>query len=973
MLKSSSDLMRKEGERVFKEGLITNIKGKKLGDIYHIYGCVNNEQKSIEFNTHIKIDLLKKKLLGVKCTCDDFKELSTNGYLFMCSHLTGTAYKFFALSSKNTSKGTGTQEKEEEDNHNKQEVNKTIKLARKVLENNIYYEGQIGIGGEKLKINPNDLRTFLEDINGKKLKFKYEHLEFAAPIFHKDLPLTFTLKMRDEYFVLTTHKQFPISLNSKNDVFLFNWQLYLPSENQITKYLPLCDKLKKEGEILFRKDIVSYNKIISLISSISKDINISENVKAYAARFIRLEFYLYKTERNIFCDVKVNYGNEKINILEADRTKESIIRDYKKEDKILMEIEKCKFIKSNGRFIFIGGDEELFDILNEKGKNIHALGTVTLGKGFKGMKVYNSSFIEAAIYEKDNYYDFSYNINGIENKEINSLFTAYKQKNRFYKFKDKGFIDFEDDGVRDFFNLLEIMNIDENLEKGLVQIEKSKALYLNENIKSRGIDFIKGSQILEEIENKLNNMNNRDIVLPMGLKGVLRDYQISGFKWFKALSHLGFGGILADEMGLGKTIQTISFLLSEKNKKAIIVTPTSLIYNWKDEFERFAPRTKVAVVHGEKAERAKLIHSINEYDVILTTYGTLRMDIEQYENIVFDYCIIDEGQNIKNSLAKNTKVIKEIKAEVRFALTGTPVENNLTELWSIFDFIMPEYLYSKEVFEEKFINRREENFEELKLLIKPFVLRRIKKEVMKELPDKIEKKFLVEMTPAQKSLYNSYMKAVRDKMKSNTDGKIEVFSYLTKLRQICLDPSLIIDEYEGGSGKLKIAMDIMKDHVDADGKVLLFSQFTSVLQNIGQKLKEEGVKYFYLDGATKSKDRIRMVNEFNKGEDIKVFLISLKAGGTGLNLTSANLVIHFDPWWNPAVENQATDRAHRIGQRNVVEVIKLVAKGTIEEKIILLQEDKKELINSIITGDLKNSNLFNKLSKEEILQLFSRE
>jgi len=973
ILNSSSDLMRKEGEKAFKNGLITNIKGKKLGDIYHIYGSVNNEMKSKEFNTHIKIDLSNKKLSGVKCTCDDFKELSTNGYLFMCSHLIGTAYKFFALSSKNASKGEGNQEKEGQDNVNKQEGNKTIRLARKTLENNIYYEGQMGIGGEKIKIHPNDLKSFLEGVSGEKLKFKYEHLEFATTILHKDLPLTFTLKIRDEYLVLTTHKQFPISLNSKNDVYLFNWQLYLPSENQVKKYLTICDKLKKDGEILFHKDISNYNKITSLIRGISKDINLSENVKTYASKFMKPEFYLYKIENNIYCDVKVNYGSDKIDILQTDRRKENFISDYKKEDKILMEIENCRFIKSNGRFLFIGGDEELFDILSGKGRNIHALGIVTFGKGFQEMKVYNSSLIEAAFYEKDNCYDFSYHIEGIDNRELNSLFTAYKEKNRFYKLKDKGFIDFEDDGIRNFFNILEIMNIDENLEKGLVQIEKNKALYLNENIKSKDISFIKGSEILRDIEDKLSNINNRDIFLPKGLKGVLREYQISGFKWFKGLSHLGFGGILADEMGLGKTIQTITFLLSEENKKTIIVTPTSLIYNWKDEFERFAPSLKVVIVHGEKAERYKLIDDLNEYDVILTTYGTLRMDIEQYENTIFDYCIIDEGQNIKNSLAKNTKVIKEVKAEAKFALTGTPVENNLTELWSIFDFIMPGYLYSKRVFEEKFINRREENFEELKLLIKPFVLRRTKKEVMKELPDKIEKKFLVEMTQAQKSVYKSYIKTVKEKMNSNFNGKIEVFSYLTKLRQICLDPSLIIDEYEGGSGKLNIAINLIKDHIDSDGKVLLFSQFTSVLQNIGQNLMEEGVKYLYLDGATKSKDRIKMVNEFNKGDDVKVFLISLKAGGTGLNLTSANLVIHFDPWWNPAVEDQATDRAHRIGQRNVVEVIKLVAKGTIEEKIILLQEDKKELINSIITGELKNSNLFSKLSKEEILQLFSRE
>ncbi|WP_291637686.1 DEAD/DEAH box helicase, partial [Clostridium sp.] len=279
-------------------------------------------------------------------------------------------------------------------------------------------------------------------------------------------------------------------------------------------------------------------------------------------------------------------------------------------------------------------------------------------------------------------------------------------------------------------------------------------------------------------------------------------------------------------------------------------------------------------------------------------------------------------------------------------------------------------LYSKEIFESKFTIKVEGDLEELKLLIKPFLLRRTKKEVLKELPDKIEKKFIVEMTGVQKAVYKSYIKVVRGEMKNNSEGKIEIFSYLTRLRQICLDPSLVIDDYKGGSGKLKIAMELVEKHINSQGKVLLFSQFTSVLKNIGENLKGKGISYFYLDGKTKSKDRIKLVDEFNNSWEKKVFLISLKAGGTGLNLTSANLVIHFDPWWNPAVEDQATDRAHRIGQRNVVEVIKLVAKGTIEEKIIMLQENKKSLIDSVITGELTSSDVLGKLTKEEILELF---
>ncbi|MBW9145375.1 SNF2 helicase associated domain-containing protein [Clostridium sp. CM027] len=971
VFKSSSELMRSEGENAFNSGLVIKIKGKKIENIYHIYGRVKSDTQWSELNTHIKIDLLKKKLDGIKCTCEDFKTASNVGYLFMCSHLTATAYSFFSITAKKKCEKNEKTEKLKEDNSNNQGSESIIKLVRKVSKGPTYYEAQYAIGKEKIKIEPKDLRTFLTGTNHKKIKLNYDSFEFEAPIVLKDLPLNFTLKIRNEYFVLTTHRQFPVSLNDKNDVYLFNWKLYIPSKNQVRKYVALCEKLKKNGEILYPGGIENYNKIISFLSSISNNINISEEIRDFAANFIKPEFHIYEIDSDIYCDIEVIYGNDKINILKKDKSKNIITRNYKKEDKILMELEKYRFIKRNEKLLFIGSDEQLFDILSKSEKNLHSLGDVTFGKGIKDRKIYDFTAIEAEIKEKDGYYDFSYGIHDIENKELNSVLSSFKQKRRFYKTNNNNFLDFKDAGVKNFFDLIEVFNINKKIENGLMHMDKGKALYLNEKMKNKGIQFVKGTEVLNDIENALLDINNIDIRVPMNLKATLREYQIDGFKWLKSLSRLGFGGILADEMGLGKTIQTIALLLSEENKKSIIISPTSLIYNWKAELERFSPSLNVAIVHGEKSRRLKLIHSLEEYDIILTTYGTLRTDIGLYEDISFDYCIIDEAQNIKNHLAQNTKVIKEVKAKVRFALTGTPIENNLIELWSIFDFIMPDYLYSKEIFESKFIINKEGDLEELKLLIKPFLLRRTKKEVLKELPDKIEKKFIVEMTSVQKAVYKSYTKVVRDKMKNNNgDDKIEIFSCLTKLRQICLDPSLVIDEYKGGSGKLKIATELIEKHMETYGKVLLFSQFTAVLKNIGENLNEKGIRYLYLEGKTKAKDRIKLVDEFNNSCESLVFLISLKAGGTGLNLTSANLVIHFDPWWNPAVENQATDRAHRIGQKNVVEVIKLVTKGTIEEKIILLQENKKHLIDSVITGELTSSDILGKLTKKELLEIF---
>jgi SNF2 family DNA or RNA helicase len=970
VFKSASTLMKKEGEKIFSDGLVSTIQGKKIEDIYHIYSTVKSQRGTIEFSTHMKINLSTKRLEGVKCSCDDFKALSTKGHSFMCSHLIASAYRFFELISKNKVKENESDKDLNDYRYGGSALSLTSKLVRKVSKDSIYYESQVG--SEKVRLQPDELRTFLENIKHQKIKFKYEHLEFTAPIFHRDLPLTFTLKGRGEALVLTTHKQLPISLNFSNDVFLYKNELYLPSRQQIDKYLPFYKRFKVNSEILYKKDIGIYNKLLSLLNSISQNINISEEIRNYMSNLLEPKFYLYEEENNIYCDAKIDYGSNEINLLKNNNGRNSPARDYRKEEKILIDLEKYGFIKRKGRLLFIGGDEELFNILSKKRGSIHSLGTVILGKGLKDRKFYTSASIEAALDERDGYFDFTYGIKSLDYKELNSAIEAYRQNKGFFKTKDNDFVDFEDNGMRDFFNLLQILNIDDSINNGLAQIERNKALYINETIKANRINFIKGAERLKEIEDKLENIGDMKIKTPKNLKGALREYQITGFKWLKVLSSLGFGGILADEMGLGKTIQTIAFILSEEGRRAFIICPTSLIYNWKEEFEKFAPSIKLGIVHGDKSERIKVIDNLTEYDVILTTYGTLRMDEELYENIAFDYCIIDEGQNIKNPLTQNTKVIKQIKAKVRFALTGTPIENNLTELWSILDFIMPGYLYSKEVFEEKFV-RKADNLEELKLLIKPFILRRTKKEVMEELPDKIEKKYLVEMRPEQKAVYNTYAEYVRNKMTGSSQGKIEIFSYLTKLRQICLDPSLIIDDYEGGSGKLDIVMGLIQDHIESYGKVLLFSQFTSVLDRIGEYLNEKDIQYYHLYGGTKPTERIKMVNEFNSSEDRRVFLISLKAGGTGLNLTSANLVIHFDPWWNPAVENQATDRAHRIGQRNVVEVIKLVAKGTIEEKIILLQEDKRELIESIISGELENSDLTNKLSKEELLSLFSRE
>ena len=565
---------------------------------------------------------------------------------------------------------------------------------------------------------------------------------------------------------------------------------------------------------------------------------------------------------------------------------------------------------------------------------------------------------------RNGYMSMKLNIEGVDSNEYIELFSSYKNNNRLYRMKNGAYLDLKDNDLEQAFKLIDILNIYNDFDN--MKIPNNKAIYLEKLIEDEDLSFVNGSKYVSNVVKKFDKVKSKNYEIPKDLNATLRDYQVSGFEFFKTLSDYQFGGILADEMGLGKTIQTIAFLLSNKDKKSIVITPTALIYNWKNELEKFAPTLKVGLLHAAKSEREKILDNIDNYDVILTTYTTYKNDIDKYKNINFDYCIIDEAQNIKNPDAIITKAIKNVNAKVRFALTGTPIENNLMELWSIFDFIIPGYLYNKSKFKSIFVNN-DKNIIELKNLIKPFILRRTKKEVITELPDKIEQKIIIDLEKEHKRAYKGYVNLITRKIKENNQDNITVFSYLTKLRQLCLSPELMVKNYQGRNSKLDVLINIIND--SSDEKILVFSQFTKVLEVIGKRLNEENILYSYLDGKTSAKDRVKLVEEFNTNNN-KVFLISLKAGGTGLNLTSANIVVHFDPWWNPAVEDQASDRAHRIGQKNVVNVIKLIAKGTAEERVINLQETKKELIEDVINGNLDNSSTLKNLSKDDIIDLF---
>ena len=564
---------------------------------------------------------------------------------------------------------------------------------------------------------------------------------------------------------------------------------------------------------------------------------------------------------------------------------------------------------------------------------------------------------------RNGYIGLDLQIEGIDKNQYRQVFNSYKENKKLYKIPGGGYLNLENKDLEHSFKLIDNLSIYFDFDN--MKIPNNKAIYLENFIED--LDFVDGKKYASNIAKRYKLSSNKDYEVPTNLNATLRDYQIKGYNYLKTLASYEFGGILADEMGLGKTLQAITFLLSNENKKSIVITPTSLIYNWKSEIEKFAPTLKVGLAHGNKINRENVIQNNEHYDIILTTYNTYKNDQDKYEKIHFDYCIIDEAQNIKNPDSLISRSIKKVNAKVKFALTGTPIENNLVELWSIFDFVMPGYLYNKQTFKRIFEGDNT-NISELKKMIQPFILRRSKADVIKELPEKIEHKYYVELEKEHKRAYNGFVKLVKNKLEEYNDGSIAIFSYLTKLRQLALAPDIMVKNYKGKNSKIDLLMNLINENKDR--KILVFSQFTKVLELIGKRLNEENINYSYLDGKTKAEQRLALVDEFNKDEDKKIFLISLKAGGTGLNLTSASMVVHFDPLWNPSVENQATDRAHRIGQKNVVDVVKLISKNTVEEKVIELQEEKKDLIDSVMDNELENSKILRNLSKDELMDLF---
>ena len=727
-------------------------------------------------------------------------------------------------------------------------------------------------------------------------------------------------------------------------------------------------------------------------------------LECYNAKY---EIYLDAPERDwITCKAFVSYGEDKFSIF--DRSVSAQTRDIPGELGVFAMLSKyfngydeqrmelaldCRAEKVEALQVGEAGvsehqepEEKLYRLLTEGIPAMQKLGTVYISQAIKQMRVTKMPNIRLGISLSAGLLNLDIDVEGMDQAQLFDILSRYDRRKKYFRLKDGSFLDISDGQLRELSELKDDLQINgKELKKGRTQVPAYRAMYLNSQLKGGDLIKVEKDNAFQALIRNMQTMEEHKFQVPPQQEKILRGYQKEGFYWIKTLKHNQFGGILADDMGLGKTIQVIAFLWSEfqesapgENRRALVVTPASLVFNWMSEIERFAPGLPATAVTGDVRERKAMIKNAGEREVLITSYDLLKRDMKAYQKLDFAVEIIDEAQYIKNHGTQAAKAVKEIRSEFRLALTGTPVENRLSELWSIFDFLMPGFLYSYEKFRKEIElpavqYGNSEAMERLQKMIRPFVLRRLKKDVLKDLPDKLEKDMFSPLESEQKELYEAHTERLRLMLSMQTDAefktsKLQILSEITRLRQLCCYPGLVYENYKGNSSKLDMCMELVQNAVNGGHKILLFSQFTTMLDELAARLKKAKISFYMLTGATSKEKRAQLVKAFNRDET-SVFCISLKAGGTGLNLTAADIVIHYDPWWNLAVQNQATDRAHRIGQKNVVSVYRLFMKDTIEERIRALQERKRELADEILSGEGMGKAL---ISREEVLELLGK-
>ena len=821
-------------------------------------------------------------------------------------------------------------------------------------------------GKRKCQIPKIVFKKILDLFIDKPIEFVFNEAHFEL-VYSSEVP-TIELIYKNHTLSIKDRDKIKLFSIGRNHFLMKDDKLYCIDASIDADLIPLLNTLYIK-EIEFNTKL--YNEFFTYIYPKVKDLVTIENVEEFE------KFNNCSTlETNCYLDLNDGELRLKYEFMYEGKSRDEAIDsgiypNTAMEENFTEQMQYFNFVKTTNKneYVIDSIDEALSFILSDL-EALKEIATVYVSDAIKKLKPVKAGGTPVGIRYSNNWLELVFNDDFCNIDELQEVLDSIKKKRKYHLLKDGTILNIQEKFFQDMEELVSSVGLSNKKIEKTMQVPIFKILQLEQ--------FVDYKDIPKEAVKFLHDIRNfKTINYPIDkeLGKILRDYQKEGDRWLFNLAYYRLSGILADDMGLGKSLEIITLLKSCRTKNPnIIIAPASLTYNWYNEFKKWTPSMEVMLVSGNGQTREKLIGQIKPGQTIITSYDYLKRDLELYKKMAFHFVIIDEAQAIKNHQTKNAEAVKELKSVSRFAITGTPIENSLADLWSIFDFCLPGYLKSYESFRNEFEveivkNHNQEALEKLNHQISPFILRRTKAEVLRELPEKTEQVIYAPMSEEQEKIYNATLLKARDKiLQTGVENKMYIFSMLTRLRQICCHPSLYVEDYQGDSAKHNLVNDIIYDAIASNHRMLIFSQFTSMLDILDASLTEKGIRHFKLTGNTPSEERFRLVDEFNNNEEIKVFLISLKAGGTGLNLVGADTVIHYDPWWNFSAENQASDRVHRIGQKNNVQIIKMITKDSIEEKILDLQNKKKDLFNKVVSDD---GNILTKLTNEELLSLFN--
>ena len=799
------------------------------------------------------------------------------------------------------------------------------------------------------------------------------------------VPIQVECRMTPRGLHLTARLPGSLSRLTANCSYLMSEDRVIAPEKEQQALLRFLLDRQKEGEVMMDYPLQATEQVVGEVLPYLKlraAVEMSEELRKMLVRLpLKASIYLDRDGKSVVAKAAFRYGDHELNPFAPVREKialekgeKLLLRDAEGEHAILDILGTAGF-RVGSENIRLSRSDEIYQFLTEGVRRLGQVSEVYLSKEFRKMIVRRPG-IRGGLKMEEGSLLMSLTIDDSPTDEVMEIIEALSRGRRYYRMKDGTFLSLE--GLEKWQQPAEsiyeaAVRDGGRTERDALVLKSFRTGYLMRLLAEKGFPVDPD----EDVRELADEMTGEKPLPQAPATGIpLRDYQKRGYEWMYMLDRLRMGGVLADDMGLGKTVQVIALLKATRETKrcSLIVAPTSLTYNWLSEIRRFAPDLSAALINGTIAQRERMWQHVTQHsdvDVVITSYPLIRRDIGWMEDYGFRFAILDEAQNIKNAGSMVASAVKKIQADTRLALTGTPMENGIGELWSIFDFVLPGYFPGYSAFLRRYQDGM--NSDDLRMRIRPFLVRRLKQEVLSELPDKIEIRLAAEMTQEQRNVYQAAMERLRPRIKDIMAEKglnrsqMEVLSAITELRQICCHPALVLDSYQGGSGKEEMLTAMLPNLISAGRRVLIFSQFTSMLKLLRPKLELAGFETLYLDGDTPAGDRLELTERFNGGEG-QIFLISLRAGGSGLNLTGADVVIHYDPWWNPAAEDQATDRAHRIGQTRKVNVIRLVTGDSIEEKVVELGERKKALFDRLITPGESGLTAF---SEQEIRDLFA--